>query len=278
MPATAIIDQSAARRGSGTRRSRMIGRKTAIAIASRTAAKLTGGRSRNPILMNSQTLLQIRHVTHQRTIVTVYLSFGIRHLPFAICHLALTLRGRRLPRRRAACIQVVPIQHRVEAEEEVPLRLPAPVGAVGEHHDVSLADRRIHRDRAAGQRFPADEDARQQHVVGIRWEREQHARRRGISTATCASASTKATAAACSTSTAAATTASSAGLFSRSRWCIERREPRRHAVWLHVVVAGTTLAPGTATSAATSTTAADREDRRLVEVHRQRVLVVAVED
>src|SRR3954466_11816423 len=225
MPATAIIDQSAARRGSGTRRSRMIGRKTAIAIASRTAAKLTGGRSRSPILMNSQTLLQIRHVTHQRTIVTVYLSFGICYSAFAICHLAfgiwhlpLTLRGRLLPRRRAACIQVVPIQHRVEAEEEVPLRLPAPVGAVGEHHDVSLADRRIHRDRAAGQRFPADEDARQQHVVGIRWEREQHARRSGISTATCASASTKATAAACSTSTAAATTASSAGLFSRSRW------------------------------------------------------------
>src|SRR3954452_22517464 len=93
MPATEIIDQSAARRGSGTRRSRMIGRKTAIAIASRIAAKLTGGRSRNPILMNSQTLLQIRHVTHQRTIVTVYSSFVIRrspfwHLSFVICHLA----------------------------------------------------------------------------------------------------------------------------------------------------------------------------------------------
>src|SRR3954454_21214726 len=103
MPATAIIDQSAARRGSGTRRSRMIGSKTAIAIASRMAAKLTGGKARNPILMNSHTLLQIRHVTHQRTIVTVYLSFGIRysafaiwHLAFAICHLPLTLRGRRL--------------------------------------------------------------------------------------------------------------------------------------------------------------------------------------
>src|SRR3954471_16731749 len=69
MPATAIIDQSAARRGSGTRRSRMIGSKTAIAIASRIAAKLTGGRSRNPILMNSQTLLQIRQVSHQSAIV-----------------------------------------------------------------------------------------------------------------------------------------------------------------------------------------------------------------
>jgi len=44
----------------------MIGRKTAIAIASRMAAKLTGGRSRSPILMNSQTLLQIRHVTHHQ--------------------------------------------------------------------------------------------------------------------------------------------------------------------------------------------------------------------
>src|SRR3954467_12455519 len=70
MPATAIIDQSAARRGSGTRRSRMIGSKTAIAIASRMAAKLTGGRSRNPILMNSQTLLQIKQVSHQSAIVT----------------------------------------------------------------------------------------------------------------------------------------------------------------------------------------------------------------
>ena len=44
----------------------MMGRKTAIAIASRMAAKLTGGRSRSPILMNSQTLLQIRHVTHHQ--------------------------------------------------------------------------------------------------------------------------------------------------------------------------------------------------------------------
>src|SRR3954467_6917479 len=70
MPATAIIDQSSARRGSGTRRTRMMGSKTAIAIASRIAAKLTGGRSRNPILMNSQTLLQIKQVSHQSAIVT----------------------------------------------------------------------------------------------------------------------------------------------------------------------------------------------------------------
>ena len=44
-----------------------MGRKTAIATSSRIAAKLTGGRSRSPILMNSQTLLQIRHVTHHQT-------------------------------------------------------------------------------------------------------------------------------------------------------------------------------------------------------------------
>ena len=69
MPATPMTYQSRACRGSGTRRIARIGRKTAIATTSRIAAKLTGGRSRSPSLMNSQTLLQIRHVTHQRTSV-----------------------------------------------------------------------------------------------------------------------------------------------------------------------------------------------------------------
>src|SRR5215218_986519 len=92
MPATAMTDQSAARRGNGTRRSRMIGRRTAIAMASRIAAKLTGGRSRNPILMNSQTLLQIRQVSHQSAIVT---AAGLLETPATN---ALTQRPRRTRR------------------------------------------------------------------------------------------------------------------------------------------------------------------------------------
>src|SRR3954468_7692149 len=182
MPATASTYQSRAARGSGTRRQARTGRMIASATTSRTAAKVTGGRSRSPILMNSHTLLQIKQVTHQTTRVInvarctrlsrtysrgrcggrrdVEHSFSLRSLraPRETVRgrprkLSLLLGRRGLPRRGAAGVEVVPVEDRVEAEEEVPLRLPAPVRAVGEHHHVPLADRRVDGHGAAGQRF-----------------------------------------------------------------------------------------------------------------------------
>lgn len=61
--------QSRASLGRGVRAARVTGTMTRIAIARRIAAKLTGGTSRTPILMNSQTVLQMRHVMIQ-TIAT----------------------------------------------------------------------------------------------------------------------------------------------------------------------------------------------------------------
>src|SRR5207249_9642279 len=73
--------------------------------------------------------------------------------------LSLLARGRGTCR-RAAGVEIVPIQDRVEAEEEVALRLPTPVRTVGEHDDVPLADRRVDRDGAASERVAADEHTR----------------------------------------------------------------------------------------------------------------------
>src|SRR5438552_12885387 len=86
------------------------------------------------------------------------LTFGIWHLSF---DMFLPLRGRRHGS-GASRVEIVPVQDRVEAEEEVPLRLPAPERTVGEHHDVPLADRRVDGDGAAGNRVAADEQAREQ--------------------------------------------------------------------------------------------------------------------
>ena len=62
---------------------------------------------------------------------------------------------------------MVPVQDRVEAEVEVPLRLPAPVGAVGEHHDVTLAERRVDDERAAGQGLLPGQDIAD--LLGLDW-------------------------------------------------------------------------------------------------------------
>ena len=63
------------------------------------------------------------------------------------------LRLRRGTRGRAAGVQVVPVQNRVEPQEERPLRLPPPERPNREHDDVSLADRRRRRP-AHGSRAP----------------------------------------------------------------------------------------------------------------------------
>src|SRR5436190_22769597 len=69
------------------------------------------------------------------------------------------------PACRPAGVEIVPVQDRVEPEEEVALRLPAPERTVREHHNMSLADRRIDRDGAARERVAADEDPGQEQIV-----------------------------------------------------------------------------------------------------------------
>src|SRR6185437_7648002 len=115
----------------------------------------------------------------------------------------LLLRRLDRARRRTARVEIVPIQDRIEAEEEVPLRLPPPVGPVGEHDEVSLAEGRVDDDGLAGERLPADEDAGEQHVVRIGGKREQDARRRSAGTAAAAGAAAKSA----TSAAAAATTA-----------------------------------------------------------------------
>src|SRR6185436_13096331 len=76
----------------------------------------------------------------------------------------------------ASSIEIIPVQDRVKAEEEIPLRLPAPERSIGKHHDVTLADRRIERDGATGQRVATDQHSGQQQIVRVGRERQQHAR------------------------------------------------------------------------------------------------------
>ena len=83
-----IKRRSRALRGKGILRAAMIGSKTVTAIKSLIAAKLMGGRSRKPSLMNNQTVLQIRHVIIQTNnvfilslVASLEIEFGVAALP-----------------------------------------------------------------------------------------------------------------------------------------------------------------------------------------------------
>ena len=100
------------------------------------------------------------------------------------------------------------MQDRIEAQEVRALRLPPPERTDGERHDVPLAERRIDDLGAAGQRLTADEDTRQQHLAGVRRERQDHPRPGGVVTAAAeATRETTATASAPLSTLTAATTA-----------------------------------------------------------------------
>ena len=68
---------------------------------------------------------------------------------------SLTVRGRRGARRRAAGIQMIPVQDRVETEKEIALCLPAPIRTIRKQDDVSLAERRVDRDWMSRNGFAA---------------------------------------------------------------------------------------------------------------------------
>ena len=74
---------------------------------------------------------------------------------------ALLLTRRRLGP-RAARVEIVPIQDRIEAEEVRPLGLPSPERPIRKHDDMSLAKRRIDDHRFVGQRLRVVQQPRQQ--------------------------------------------------------------------------------------------------------------------
>src|SRR5450759_2309103 len=75
-------------------------------------------------------------------------------------------------------LQVAPVEDRVERQVEAAVGLVAPERTVGEHHHVTLAERGIDHDRAAGQRLLADEPAAEQYVVRVGREAQDDARSR----------------------------------------------------------------------------------------------------
>src|SRR6187200_1572706 len=75
--------------------------------------------------------------------LTCVLSFALCPLPFALFS---SLRA-----------EIVPVQHRVEPEEVVPVRLVAPEGTRREDHHVALAHRRIDQRGLAREILSADE-------------------------------------------------------------------------------------------------------------------------
>src|SRR3954451_18880459 len=77
-------------------------------------------------------------------------------------------------------IQIVPVHDRVEAERVGALRLPAPERTNREHHDVTLAERRIERRRPIGEELRVQQRARQQHVVRVGRELHHDARTRVV--------------------------------------------------------------------------------------------------
>src|ERR1051326_2524539 len=90
--------------------------------------------------------------------------------------MALTIRGR-LP--CPTRIEVIPIEDGVESHRERALRLPAPEGTDGEHHDVTLANGFIDQLRAVDESLATFERAGEQHVRRVRRELNDDSRPRG---------------------------------------------------------------------------------------------------
>src|SRR5580704_3293104 len=103
-------------------------------------------------------------------------------------------------RRGFARVKMIPIQDRIEREEERSLCLPAPEGANGHQDHVALAEGLVDDRGAAGEGFTAIEGAREEHAARIGSEAEHDARaiRKG-----CAAASTASTASATTSSSSA---------------------------------------------------------------------------
>ena len=80
----------------------------------------------------------------------------------------------------AAGVEVVPVHDRVEAQGVGALCLPSPERADGEHHDVTAAERRVHRDRSIRQELAVRERARQKHLRGIGRKLQDDARPRVV--------------------------------------------------------------------------------------------------
>src|ERR1700732_3179304 len=55
--------------------------------------------------------------------------------------------------RRAARVEMIPVQNRIETQEIGPLSLPPPERAQSEHHHVALSERNIQRGGPAGERL-----------------------------------------------------------------------------------------------------------------------------
>src|SRR5262249_19373053 len=126
----------------------------------------------------------------------------------ALCTLrvsSLRLLRAGLPSRSLPSVQIVPVQDRVEAEEERALRLPPPEGTDREHDDVALTERDVHDLSAVRQRLPAREPLGQRHSVRVCGEPQDAARAlAGIGSA--AAETPAAAAAPAASSTAAAAT------------------------------------------------------------------------
>ena len=126
-----------------------------------------------------------------------------------------------------AGVQVIPVQDGVEGQEVGALRLPPPEGTQREHHDVTRAERHIHRQGAVGDALAAAQRAGEQHIVGIGRE-TQHDARAGTgrdgpeSSTTAARAASRASTCRPAAATAASTTSAAGCGRRRGRRCVTR--------------------------------------------------------
>ena len=79
-------------------------------------------------------------------------------------------------RRGLSCIQMIPVEDRIERQEIGPLSLPSPERTESEHHYVPLSKRQIHCRGPVRQSLAAGQRPREKQITGIRRELYDDAR------------------------------------------------------------------------------------------------------
>ena len=177
------------------------------------------------------------------------------------------------PRRGLPGVEIVPVHDRVEAERVGALRLPSPERPDREHHDVPFAER-VDRAPPRGSRGTGRSASVPDSSMSFGFAGELHHDARAR-TRRCAMPNCCAICRSCAVSSPARPLAAAAPA---PRWLspverLERLNAQRHRVRRHVLAdAGVRVRTRRAAAAAAERAepaAADREHRRLVEVHRQ---------